>query len=262
MPRCAGSLAVVSAGRTIRLLREGFTDPPGMDTAVSRALLERVSAGLDPETLRVHRPGPVLAFGPRDRLASGFARAVEAARAYGFEPILRLAGGRAAVFHQDTIALSWVRPDPEPRRGITARFEEVSAIMAGALRRLGIDARVGEVPGEYCPGAHSVNARGRTKLMGVGQRLVQHAAHVGGVVVVGGGDRIRDVLIPVYDELGLAWDPDTVGSVEDEIGPVTWETVATAIIDELSREYRLEDGHVSVEALARAGQLVSLIKTA
>ena len=38
--------------------------------------------------------------------------------------------------------------------------------------------------------------------MGVGQRLVRGAAHVGGVVVVDQGDRIRDVLLPVYDALG------------------------------------------------------------
>ncbi|MGH2572622.1 MAG: lipoate--protein ligase family protein, partial [Actinomycetota bacterium] len=86
--------------RTIRLVREGFPDPPAMDTAVSRAILERVSAGLDSETLRIHRPGAIVAFGPRDRLATGFASAVEAARERGFDSILRLAGGRAAVFHE------------------------------------------------------------------------------------------------------------------------------------------------------------------
>jgi octanoyl-[GcvH]:protein N-octanoyltransferase len=227
-----------------------------MDTAVSRAMLERVSSGLDPETLRIHRPGPVVAFGPRDRVAPGFAGAVEAARAHGFESILRLAGGRAAVFHQDTIAFSWVIPDPEPRRGITSRFQEISAIMAAAFRRLGVDARVGEVPGEYCPGAHSVNARGRTKLMGVGQRLVQHAAHVGGVVVVAGSDRIRDVLLPVYEALGLAWDPATVGSLQDEDGSITWETVERAVLGEFAERCRLEEGRVSEGAFARAGELL------
>ena len=32
--------------------------------------------------------------------------------------------------------------------------------IASALRGLGVDAHVGAVPGEYCPGDHSVNARG------------------------------------------------------------------------------------------------------
>jgi octanoyl-[GcvH]:protein N-octanoyltransferase len=227
-----------------------------MDTAVSRAILERVSSGVDPETLRIHRPGPVVAFGPRDRVAPGFAKAVEAARRQGLESVLRLAGGRAAVFHEDTIAFSWVIPDPEPRQGITARFEEISSIMAAAFRRLGVDARVGEVPGEYCPGAHSVNARGKTKLMGVGQRLVQHAAHVGGVVVVDGADRIRDALLPVYDALGLAWDPATVGSLADEDGSIAWEAAAEAILGRFAERCDLEEERLPDEAIARAHELV------
>jgi octanoyl-[GcvH]:protein N-octanoyltransferase len=241
--------------RAIRLLRDGFPEPPAMDTAISRAILERVSAGTDPQTLRIHRPGAVVAFGPRDRLAPGFRKAVDAARDRGFASVLRLAGGRAAVFHEATIAFSWVLPDPEPRQMIIARFEEVAAIMARALRRVGVDARVGEIPGEYCPGAHSVNARGRTKLMGVGQRLVQHAAHVGGVVVVGGSDRIRQVLIPVYDALGLAWDPSTVGSLEDELGPIGWDAAAESIIEEFAGRYRLVEGSVGAEAVTRATEL-------
>ena len=111
-----------------------------------------------------------------------------------------------------------------------ARFDEAADIMMRALRRLGIDARVGEVPGEYCPGQHSVNARGRRKLMGVGQRLIRGAAHVGGVVVVSGGDRIRDVLIPVYDALGVDWRPQTVGSVERELGVADYDAAAQAIL--------------------------------
>jgi len=243
--------------RTIRLIREGFPDPPPMDTAVSRAILERASAGLDPETLRIHRPGALVAFGPRDRLSPRFTTAVEAARERGFDSILRLAGGRAAVFHEGTIAFSWVIPDPQPRTGINVRFAEIAEMVAAALRRLGVDARVGEIPGEYCPGEYSVNARGRTKLMGVGQRLVKGAAHVGGVVVVSGADRIRDVLVPVYDTLDLEWDPRTVGSLTDELGRLPWEAGAEAIIQEFSRAYRLEASRVSADTLARARELLA-----
>ena len=82
--------------RRIRLITEGFPEPPTRDTAVSHAILRRVSDGLDPETLRLHRPGDVVAFGPKDRLAPGFGAAIEAARSAGFGSVLRLAGGRAA----------------------------------------------------------------------------------------------------------------------------------------------------------------------
>ena len=142
---------------------------------------------------------------------------------WGFEAIERLAGGRAAVFHSGTIAFSWTMPDGTPRDDVMARFDEAADIMMRALRRLGIDARVGEVAGEYCPGQHSVNARGERKLMGVGQRLIRGAAHVGGVVVVGDGERIRNVLVPVYEALGVEWRPETVGSVEDEVEGAEYE---------------------------------------
>src|SRR5688572_19729009 len=86
------------------VVRRAFPDSPAFGTAVSRAILDRVAAGELPATLRLHRPGPILAFSRQDRASPGFAAAVRAAREVGFEPALRLAGGRAAVFHQRTLA--------------------------------------------------------------------------------------------------------------------------------------------------------------
>ncbi len=244
------------AGRPVlRLIRDSFPDPPVLDTAISHALLRRVADGTEPPTLRLHRPGDVVAFGPLDRLQPGYAAAVEAARDRGFGAVQRLAGGRAAVFHRGTIAFSWAVPDPSSRLRIRERFGEVAGIVTAAFRDLGVDARVGAVAGEYCPGDHSVNARGRTKLMGVGQRIVLRAAHVGGVIVVDGSDRIRDVLLPVYRLLGLDWDPTTAGSVEDEIGPVAWETVLEAVRSAFAERYELVDGTVGDELLALAEEL-------
>jgi octanoyl-[GcvH]:protein N-octanoyltransferase len=220
--------------RAIQLLTDPVPGAPALDTAVSRALLEAVGSGAAPETLRLYRPDDVLAFSGLDAASPGFAEAVAAARAAGFAPALRLAGGRAAVFHSETLAFAWAMPVAELRDGIQARFDALAELVAAALRRLGVDARVGEVPGEYCPGAHSVNARGRVKLMGVGQRVVRGAAHVGGVIVVGGSARVRAVLEPVYGALGLPFDPATAGAVEDEIGTVTREEVAAALLAELA----------------------------
>ena len=112
------------------------------------------------------------------------------------------------------------------------------------------------MPGEYCPGQHSVNARGERKLMGVGQRLIRGAAHVGGVVVVSGGERIRDVLVPVYEALEVAWLPETVGSVEEEIGGAENEAVAQAILAEFGARYGLYAGAISSETLRDAEGLV------
>jgi octanoyl-[GcvH]:protein N-octanoyltransferase len=246
----------VTGSRIIRLVRDRFPDPPEMDTAVSHAILRLVAEGRLGETLRIHRPGPVVAFGPRDRVAPGFAAAVAAARERGFGVVERLAGGRAAVFHEETLAVSWAIPDPQPREGILPRFDVVAGIAVEAFRSLGVDARVGEVPGEYCPGEHSVNARNRTKLMGVGQRVIGGAAHVGGVVVVDGADRIGDVLLPVYAALELAWDPDTVGSLSDEVAGVTPDAAADALEEAFGRRFDLEGAHLGDEVARLAGDLL------
>jgi octanoyl-[GcvH]:protein N-octanoyltransferase len=242
-------------GRTIRLVRDAFPEPPTLDTAVSRAILSRVAAGEEPETLRLHRPSRVVAFGPKDRLAHGYHQAIEAAAAMGFGAVQRLAGGRAALFHEGTIAFSWATPNPLPREGIRPRFEELASIMVAAFGSLGIDARVGEVPGEYCPGEFSVNARGRTKLMGVGQRVVAGAAHVGGVVVVTGSALVRDVLIPVYRALELGWDPGTAGSLEDEVPGLLWDQAVEALTAAFVVRHDLVPGEVSPAVLALAEQL-------
>lgn len=241
--------------RRIRLLTDSFPDRPSFDTAVSHALLRRASAGLGTETLRLHRPGPIVAFGRQDAAAPGYRAAVRAARRGGFEAVERLAGGRAAVFHRQTIAFSWCIPTPTPRETITQRFEELDEVMAGGLRRLGVDARIGEIAGEYCPGRYSINARGEKKIMGVGQRLLRRAAHVGGVVVVSGADQLRDILVPVYRALQLDWRPETVGSIEEEVGPVSYETAVHALLDELSHHHELVEGELGPAELALAEEL-------
>jgi len=254
-PPSAEPGSVLRAVRTLRLLREGFISPPTLDTAVSHAILRLVSDGLEPASLRLHRPGPIVAFGPKDRHAQGYERAIAMAAERGFGSVQRLAGGRAAVFDEQTIAFSWAIPDRSPPERTEERFVEVGAIMAAALRDLGVDARVGEVPGEYCPGRHSVNARGKRKLVGVGQRLVARAAHVGGVVVVGGSDRVRDVLVPVYEALGIAWDPATTGSLEDEVPGLKWEDALEAILARFGETYDLSEGAVSPETMDLAQTL-------
>ncbi len=241
--------------RSIELLRERFPGRPAFDTALSRALLHRAASGEGRETLRLYQPDDVVAFSVLDRTRPDFAGAVAAARAGGCEAVLRLAGGRAALFHAETLAFAWSIPDPRARERVAARFEETSDWIAGALAGLGVDARVGEVPGEYCPGSHSVNARGGVKLMGVGQRVVRGAAHVGGVIVVRRSDRVREVLAPVYAALGFDWDPTTAGSVEDEVGGVTRQDVAEALLEALRRRHDLDEARPDPGALDLASGL-------
>jgi octanoyl-[GcvH]:protein N-octanoyltransferase len=239
----------------LRLVVDTEVSDPALDSAISRALLLRVSAGELPETLRISRPGPALAFGKRDVVGEGYADAVAIARAQGYEPIERLAGGRAAVFHEQTLHLGHTVPDGDPRPRIARRFETTAALHARAFQRLSIDAHVGEVEGEYCPGAHSVNARGTVKLMGVAQRVVKDGAHMGVVIVVAGADRIREVLAPVYAALGLEWRPETTGSLADERPGLTWDAARAALEAEYAELYSLEPAELDAETLELAYSL-------
>lgn len=240
------------APRRIALYEEGFPSRPGFDTAVSRALLLHVAEGGLPESLRVYAPDDAVLFSVLDATRPGFAAAVAAAGEHGYATVMRLAGGSAAVFAQESVAFAWSMPSPELRSGIRERFAETSGWIAEALRDLGVDARIGEVPGEYCPGEWSVNAGSRSKLMGVGQRVVRGAAHVGGVVVVGDADRIRKVLIPVYAALGLEFDPATVGSLRDELGRVSVAEVTAALTEALGRRHEIEPARFEPDHLERA----------
>jgi lipoate-protein ligase A len=241
-----------AAGRTITVTGGSNPHHPALDTALSRVILEQVAAGQRGETFRLYVPGRVVAFGRQDVVATGYRAAVAACRREGFEAVERLAGGRAAVFHEGTLAFSWTIPTADPLREITSRFEEIDRIIVGALQSLGFDARVGEIPGEYCPGRYSVNLGGRQKVMGVGQRLRRGVAHVGGVVVVSGRTQINQVLKPVYRALSFEWDPEATGSLQAVCADVTTSQVIAAIKDELDSVADVLTGELDESSIAMA----------
>jgi octanoyl-[GcvH]:protein N-octanoyltransferase len=220
----------------MRLHRDRFPGRPVLDTAVSHALLRRVARGEAPDSLRLYRPDDALLFSSLDARRPGYARALELARAAGFEPVVRLAGGHAAVFLASSLAFAWASADPDAPLHIRPRFERLSGWIAAALRRLGLDARIGEIAGEYCPGEFSVNLAGRVKVMGVGQRVIRGGAHVGGVVTIANTDRLRAVLVPIYEALALELRPETAGGIADLEPGLTAEDVVAALAEVLESE--------------------------
>jgi lipoate-protein ligase A len=212
-----------------RLVRESFPSDPALEAAVAVALLGR-AAEAGEATLRLYRPGPTVAFGRLDTLRPGFAAATEAARAHGFTPVVRAPGGHAAAFHQGCLGVDLTMPDGDPITGMQDRFAETGDRLAAALRTLGVDARVGEVPGEYCPGRFSVNARGRVKLVGTAQRVVRRAHLFAAMIVVTDPAPIEAVLVDVYAALELEFDPTTAGAVCTEVAGVTVDDVERAVL--------------------------------
>ena len=216
----------------MRFLRGALDDEPALDLALARAMLTEARGGQVEEALRIYRPAsPVVVFGRRDTRLPGFERAVAAARGAGFEPVVRATGGRAVAYTGAALVVDHVRHETGSLGGQDARFAEFGQLFVDLFRGLGVDARLGAVPGEYCPGAHSVNARGTEKLVGTAQRMVPGAWLFSSLIVVGDEERLRPVLAEVYHCLGQEFDEGSVGSLAREAPGLDLDTVEASVVD-------------------------------
>jgi hypothetical protein len=155
----------------------------------------------------------------------------------------------------NAIVVDHVAHEPDAMGAHDRRFEQFGALFAEAFGRLGVDARVGAVPGEYCPGAHSVNARGTVKLVGTAQRVIKNAWLFSSLVVVGDDDRLRPVLTRVYGHLGLPFDEASVGSLAGEAPVLGIEAVERALLEAYGADASLADPP-DADTLALAHDLV------
>jgi octanoyl-[GcvH]:protein N-octanoyltransferase len=228
---------------------------PLLDIALTHALLRDVAERRRPDSLRIFRPGPTLAFGRLDVLLAGFGAASAAARRRGYTPVVRSAGGHAAVYDDECLVVEHVTREEDVTAGLAARFDAQSALLRDVLAGLGADAQIGELPGEYCAGAHSINLGRRIKVVGIAQRAIRHGALTTAVVVVGGGERLRAAIAEVYGALGLTVDPARAGALADELPSVDAGRVADAIRDAYAREATLTRVEIDAALCAAAREL-------
>ena len=210
----------------MRLLR-GRSGDHERDHERTREMADRVAADGE-AALRVWRPHRQVAFGRRDRRAEGYQRARQAASDRGYAVLERDVGGRAVAYTGSTVAFALAEPTADGRGTIADRYDRVTTAVRGALAAVGVDASEGEPPATFCPGTHSLQADG--KLVGLAQRVRQDVAVTAGIVVVRDHEAVASVLDPVYDALGVAFDPDSVGSVARAGG------ATGAVVDALEAE--------------------------
>lgn len=226
-----------SAGpRTLTVVRQQESLGAAADLDFALGLLQKVKSGSLGPTLRLYRPVPTVAFGQRDTHLPGFEAAAAACRQLGFEPLVRKAGGRAAAYHERTLVIDHLEPDADAIAGAKGRFSRFGELLARALRDAGVDAGVGEIPGEYCPGEFSVHGTAATdgsriKLVGTAQRVVAGGWLFSSVIVVEDSAPIRKVLTDSYAALGLDWDPATAGAADDLVPGLTVEAVTDALLE-------------------------------
>jgi lipoate-protein ligase A len=196
------------------LLAASHPERPLLDMALSHALLLRVAEGARGATVRLYEPGPTVAFSKLDSHSPGFASACGAARAHGYEPVVRLGGGHAAAYGPGCLIHEEIAPHHSTLEGLGERYGRESELVEGALRGLGVAVTAGELDGEYCAGAHSLHAGG-VKIAGIAQRVIKGAALISTVVLLDAGPSLRAVLVDVYRALGIQWRPETAGSLAD-----------------------------------------------
>lgn len=165
--------------------------------------------------LRIYRPRPTAAFSPRDTTLDRYAATADAMRDLGFEPVERRAGGQLAVYDGSALAVDLVAPHIAPRADVLERFRLFSGAIASVLIGLGIDARVGAIDGEYCPGGYSVNGEGRIKLAGFAQRIARRGYHLGAVISVIPSCEAKAAVTEAYCILGLPFSPASFGALTD-----------------------------------------------
>jgi octanoyl-[GcvH]:protein N-octanoyltransferase len=179
--------------------------------------------------LRFRRPRPTAAFSPQDTTHPDYERIMQLAAARGFAPIERGTGGRLTMFDENSFAITLIWPHPEPHAHTIKRYDVFSGIIADALKSLGIDARVGELPDEYCPGKYSINADGRVKLVGIAQRMNRRCVQMGAIIAVDRSNTACAAIAEAYDAMGLPFDPGTYGAVTELVPALSYTNAIASI---------------------------------
>ncbi|MDN6533997.1 MAG: lipoate--protein ligase family protein [Yaniella sp.] len=227
------------ATRTLKWVEQDVSLGVAEDLAYSTDLLRAVQHGaITGPIVRIYRPQPTVSFGQQDVRMDGYEQARELSEQHGFAPVVRRVGGRAAAYHPGSVVIDHIQPEDDAMFGFRNRFTYFGELLTATLQQLGVDAAVGEIPGEYCAGEYSVHAvltsGQRIKLAGTAQRVVKGAWLFSTSLVVEGGASVRDVLTDVYAALGSEFDPRTAGAAADAVPGITVDDV----IDELQAQYQ------------------------
>ena len=229
------------ASESMEILVAGPFEDPEDGFGLQQAVLEEVAAGERGPTALMWTSTRYVGATRQETRLPGFAAATEAASGFGLPVLVRNSGGGAVAANRGSITFSLTFPVGDLRHGLYERYSEGVALIASALRRVGVEAEGGEVEGEFCPGAYSVRSGGPwgVKHAGLAQRVTRRAARLEALVLVSQTDEVSTVLERFYGLLGLPFRPGSVGDLTADI---------PRVIQALSEEVRLRYG-------AEAGRL-------
>lgn len=205
----------------MRVLR-GRGETLAADREITQSLIDRVGEAGEP-AVRVWQPPKNVAFGRRDSNREGYEQACKSATERGYPVADRSVGGHAVAFTGNTVAFARAEPVDDARSGISERYDRLAELTLSAMAELCVDVEEGEPEESFCPGTHSLSATG--KIVGLAQRVHSDAAVASGILILRDHDDIAAILDPIYDALGVAFDPDSVGSLQRAGGNTDREVV-------------------------------------
>ncbi len=224
-------------------------DNPEDGFGLQQAILEDVAAGERGPTALAWTSSRYVGVTRQETRLPGFLEAARAATSLGFPVLVRNSGGGAVAANEGSVSFSLTFPVEDLSHGLYERYAEGIALVAAALRRLGVEAEGGEVDGEFCPGAHSVRSGGPggVKHAGLAQRVTRRAARLEALILVTQTGELVPVLQRFYGALGLPFRPGSVGDL-----PATAPQVIEALSAEIRERYGDEVGRPEERLLEKA----------
>lgn len=244
---------VPTANSHPRLLVSGSAGRAVTELVIPALLLRSQNATWS-QLVHIYVPnGPTVAFSGRDLRSPGIAAATRIARAAGFEPVVRSPGGRMVAYDSGAVVIDHLDRTTGIRHAGSATFAANAESHVGVLRGLGdVDARVGEVDGEYCPGEYSINVGGRAKIVGSAQRVTATGSLFSTVVQVAVSDRVRAVLVDVSEALGYDLRQSSIAGLADYAPALTADEVAAAFAADYQSRLGMAGAELPAEVVALA----------
>ena len=213
---------------------------PESEISISPRLLNHAVEQSAGAFVRIYRPKPTMAFSTRDRADPSFSHLLAISKEHGFAPVTRSPGGRVVAYHEESVVVDFLSSENSPHAFIKERFEALGAIFVEVLALLGITAKVGEIPREYCPGKYSVTSNS-VKLVGSAQRLVRGGWLLSSSIIVRNGLPVRNVLSDIYSAMDYDMDPRTIVALNEFESSIESEDFISLFTDLLRGKFDIID---------------------
>jgi lipoate-protein ligase A len=160
-----------------------FGDSFSERVAYDELLLEQVTAGVKPPTIRIWHNQQCLVATVKESHRPGFAAACTALAKEKWPVALRRTGGTCVPHGPGVLNLALVYPRPMTGDWpLEESYKLLCAPLQQLLKSYGLDVKTGDVPGSFCDGKFNLQV-GKRKLVGTSQRWKGNPNHAGSVVL-------------------------------------------------------------------------------